>query len=242
MSERKVCPPDHRHGENHTCYTTHSCRCDDCRELAREHRYWLFHHNRAGKLAPGAALDARGVRRRLEALMTLGWSMPNIADRVGVDRALVLRWLTATSVEAHTIARVSEVYEALSSSRPVTDSPVLLGIANRTRRIAAERGYLPPHWWIDIDEDDDPPTADASDVDIVAVELVVTGAARVNLTTAERQEAVRQMNARGYFDREIARMLGVSDKTVVRDRIALGVAAVDERAREALLRGSAVAA
>ena len=27
---RKVCPPDHRHGEVTTCYFTHGCRCDGC--------------------------------------------------------------------------------------------------------------------------------------------------------------------------------------------------------------------
>lgn len=26
-----VCPPDHKHGINSTCYYRHKCRCDDCR-------------------------------------------------------------------------------------------------------------------------------------------------------------------------------------------------------------------
>lgn len=28
---KHICPPDHRHGWNQTCYVHHACRCDECR-------------------------------------------------------------------------------------------------------------------------------------------------------------------------------------------------------------------
>ncbi|MEZ3156889.1 hypothetical protein AB1K56_08140 [Microbacterium sp. BWR-S6Y] len=212
------CPPEHRHGEDANCYTNHRCRCDGCRTYAREHRYWLFHLHRAGKLSPGAALDARGVRRRLEALMAIGWSMPAVAERVGVHRSLALRWLEADAVEASTITRVSAVYEQLRAEQPPADTHIQRGIANRTRRLAAERGYVDPAWWVYIDTDDDPTADDDAEIiDVVAIELAV-GGARVALTTHERHEAVRQLNARGYYDTVIARMLSVDQKTIARDR------------------------
>ena len=231
--EAHICPEDHAHGENHTCYTTHRCRCEKCRDYAREHRFWLDNLHRAGKTPPGAALDGRGVRRRLEALFARGWSTPLIAEYIGVHRSLVLRWLNATVVEAKTITRVSAVYEALCEQSPPTDTSIRLGIATRTRRIAAERGYVGPEWWFDIDSDDDPSEAETADVvDVVAVELAVAGE-RVTLSKAERHEAVRQLNARGFYDREIARMLAVADRTVLRDRKALGIPEANVHAREA---------
>lgn len=243
VTDLHVCPTDHAHGENSNCYTSHSCRCGDCRAYSREHRYWLFHLHRAGKMSPGAALDARGVRRRLEALMAIGWSLPLVADRVGVHRSLVLRWIEAPVVEAKTIRRVAAVYEELRNLQPPTDTPVRLGIANRTRRIAAERGYVPPIWWDDIDEDDDPPAPDTElDIDVVAIELAVTGAARIKLTTAERHEAVRQLNARGYYDTTIARMLGVDEKTIGRDREHLDIPAIDRATHDAHAHTRALAA
>jgi hypothetical protein len=35
---RTVCPPEHKHGQNTTCYVLHQCRCDDCTDnrTARE--------------------------------------------------------------------------------------------------------------------------------------------------------------------------------------------------------------
>lgn len=37
---RTICPPDHKHGQNTTCYVVHQCRCDDCTDnrTAREAR------------------------------------------------------------------------------------------------------------------------------------------------------------------------------------------------------------
>lgn len=30
----RVCPPEHGHGRNTTCYSSHSCRCEECRAAA----------------------------------------------------------------------------------------------------------------------------------------------------------------------------------------------------------------
>lgn len=229
-----MCPAHHRHGTDNGCYTGHGCRCESCRGYAREYAFWLTNLHRAGKTPPYAAHDARGVRRRLEALLALGWTIPDVATRVGVNRALALRWLTATTVEAKTIERVSQVFTELCMQQPPTDTPNRLGIVNRTRALAASRGYLPPLAWDDIDTDDEPAEVEDGDgIDVVVIELAMQGRRVRPLTQQERHTAVRDLNARAYYDREIAIMLGVNEKTIARDRDALGIPAVDDDARDA---------
>lgn len=58
----------------------------------------------------------------------------------------------------------------------------------------------------------------AQDIDEVAIWRRITGDPRVVLTRPERLEAVRQLTGRGWSLDAIADRLGVTQRTIVRDR------------------------
>lgn len=124
-------------------------------------------------------VDAAGTRRRLRALVALGWPLKHLHLRLGCSTRTV--WLLAGStasdeaalVNVRTRDAVRRLYDDLSLSVP---SP---GRATtRARNIASARGWPPPLAWDD-DDIDDPAAAPATGptteavVDHVAVELAV---------------------------------------------------------------------
>lgn len=224
-----VCPPDHKHAATSTCYTLHRCRCTECRTAATEYKFWRRNIAAAGRDdLVEVTVDARGVRRRLEALAAIGWTNRRLAERLGVDPAQVGRWLMAGRVTFTTHTRVEALYDALS------DHPAPQGTtgdrisAQRAINRAQREGWSRPIDWDDIDLDEDPATVTlmltppVEVVDDVAVLRAVEGS-RVSLTIQERREAVRQLHARGLNDKPIAAMLGVTSKTIERDRAFLGL-------------------
>ncbi|WZH36272.1 MAG: hypothetical protein PIR02_16110 [Microbacterium enclense] len=170
-------------------------------------------------------VDARGTRRRLEALAALGWAAGAIGAHIGNEQTVVSRWMRAERVTRATADKVAAVYEILSNTHPPTDTHGQRLSRARTIARARRLGYALPIEWNDIDTDEAParPAKNLAAIDTIAVELAVTAGARVRLTTTERQEAVRQLHARGHSDRRIAEMLDVADRTIFRDREALGL-------------------
>lgn len=62
-------------------------------------------------------------------------------------------------------------------------------------------------------------------VDDMAVERRLAGDLTIKLTIAERRVCVRRLHALGMNDKPIAKRLGISDRTVLRIRKLLGLAA-----------------
>ncbi|MBN9791258.1 hypothetical protein DMP17_22005 [Pseudonocardia sp. TMWB2A] len=106
-------------------------------------------------LAGGAVIDGTGTARRLQALVAMGHTVPSIAARLGMLRAQVTALLRASKVTASMARRVSDVYDALSMSAPVTDTLSRKQMAGRARATAARHGWVPPLAWDD-DTIDDP--------------------------------------------------------------------------------------
>lgn len=230
--ERRVCPPDHKHGENLTCYTSHACRCDDCLNAHAEHQFWRRHMIVAGRtdvfdrLVPSA-----GVQRRVQALMRIGYSQSRLALMLGTSQTTVSAWMVRDQVRTSTHEAVAALYERLQD-RPATATtkPERMSV-HRTLALAARRGYARPIDWDDIDADDAPhfpdhesAKRDQFDVDDVAVQLAVDGV-RVDLTVAERREVVRILNQAGHDDHMIAEHARCSVRQVLRIRGALGLPA-----------------
>jgi DNA-binding Xre family transcriptional regulator len=99
-------------------------------------------------LAPAAVVDALGTRRRLQALISIGWTQTDLARRIGVTlstlNALVNgRW---ANVQHGTHIRVCRVFDELSGTP---------GRSARARAMAARRGWTAPLTWDD-DTIDDP--------------------------------------------------------------------------------------
>ncbi|UJP39356.1 helix-turn-helix domain-containing protein [Cellulomonas palmilytica] len=160
-----------------------------------------------------------GARRRIEALLALGWAHAHITERMGTRTTsqLVLHqvgdWIARETHDA-----VVAAYDALAMSP---------GPSERTRRRAAVLGYAPPLAWDDdtLDDPDARPQTgiDTDNVDPVAVARALDGDMSVPLNRDERAEVIAALAAGGRSDRWIAVQLGVVPETVRRERQRLGV-------------------
>lgn len=235
MARTTLCPPDHKHGETSTCYLHHGCACDPCLEARTEYQFW-----RRGILAAGRddlldrLVDGRGVRRRLQALMAIGYSARRQGHRLGVSADQVLQWMRAERVRESTHARVDALYEQLANRPPQPETAGDRVSINRAKHQAQLAGYALPIDWVDIDTDPDFPTYLDDDIDVVAVELAISGH-QVTLTREERLLVVKELHARTWYDSEIAAVCGVSYKTIERDRGILNLPGITAEQRDPAL-------
>lgn len=142
------CPKDHKHGETHTCYNTHGCRCASCRRAKARHRgpYERRYRELQGR---DVWVPALGTVRRLRALAVIGWSIQEIADQAGLfPRSLLkVREGQRAEVRSSTWRAVRCVYAELENTPRVTRSGRI------TRTLALRQGWLAPAWWDDPDRD-----------------------------------------------------------------------------------------
>lgn len=98
-----------------------------------------------GTIEHGSSHPA-GTRRRLQALIALGWSTGEIGRRLGIKRQNVNAWLATDTqaVHAATVRRVRDVYDELWDATPPEGQP-----ATRARNRAARAGWAPPAAWDD---------------------------------------------------------------------------------------------
>lgn len=231
--DQHICPPEHKHGTTLTCVTTHACRCEDCLTARRERAYWRHHMHATGHhdriITP---IPATGVRRRIEALMTLGWSQAAQATRLGVSKTLVYYWAAAEFVLPATHSKIAALFEELALTLPPETNRFERTSAARTRNLARARRYVPPLAWDDIDNDPEPPLPEPIDgyIDEIAIALAISGE-HVRLTTAERQSLVARLVPIGRSDPYIAALAGVASKTIERDREHLGLPSHWDEAR-----------
>lgn len=106
-------------------------------------------------LAPAAVVDALGTRRRLQALIAIGWTQTELADRTGlllstVNALVNERW---ANVQHGTHIRVGRVFDELSGTP---------GRSARARTMAARRGWTAPLTWDDDTIDDPAATPDGA--------------------------------------------------------------------------------
>ncbi|HEX8082130.1 MAG TPA: hypothetical protein VF557_18105 [Jatrophihabitans sp.] len=174
--------------------------------------------------AANSRVDATGTRRRLQALVAIGWAQELLADELGRSPANLRRSMASRSVTARTRHLVQEMYERLWDAEP----PHLLAAQRRAsaaaRAHAAKHHWLPPLAWDDIDDDPDPgPTACVfssrnDGFDEIAIERAMSGDVEVRLTHAEQVEVVRRLSDRGRSIPTIAAILSTSTRTVSRYR------------------------
>lgn len=83
-----ICPPDHKHSVNTTCYAAHACRCVPCRENQRKREV-----NRRKQIAYGrydsGLVDAEPVRDHVLMLQAFGYGWKRIAEMSGVGNTAV---------------------------------------------------------------------------------------------------------------------------------------------------------
>jgi hypothetical protein len=172
-------------------------------------------------------VPATGTTRRIQALMVMGWSMTQQAALAGSHRGCFVRFLTVDRVTAATHRKTKAIYDELWDLAPDPQTTGEKSSVARTKAYAARRGWLPPMAWDDMDTDITPPDptaahdlddeSDRDSGDQVLVEMAIAGS-NVLLTSRQREEAVTRLNARRLNDGEIANLLHVDKRTVLRIR------------------------
>lgn len=155
-----IAPNDPRHGRNRGYVA--GCHEACCRAAHAEHhkgqrtRRYLARVDRL-------TVDGLFTRRRIQALMALGWSSRDI-DRL-LDRrpTYTYRVLSNTGpVYLTTATLYRDLYARLSATRPDTPTAERRQIVTRNINGARRRGYVPPAAWDDIDDPaEDPHAAEA---------------------------------------------------------------------------------
>jgi transcriptional regulator with XRE-family HTH domain len=88
VSDRYVCPPDHKHGASSTCYIIHKCRCFKC-GLATSQRARRREAAHAAGTFDSGLVDAGPVREHLELLLASGLGWKRVAVVAGVGNTAV---------------------------------------------------------------------------------------------------------------------------------------------------------
>jgi hypothetical protein len=136
---------DPRHGTR-TRYVNRGCRCRACTDAnTREHKRYLLGY------CP-RLIDPTGTRRRVQALIALGWTYAEISEACGRETKQWAHYVTTTPgrVREDVAADVATAYERMSAVVP--DGPYRA----RARNLARRKGWLPPLAWDDIDNDPEP--------------------------------------------------------------------------------------
>lgn len=189
----------------------HEPPCQACRIA---HADWQRHYRTRIYFAGGPmTIDATGTRRRLQALMRIGWSSAAIATATGVTPPAIRQWMTNRRVRRGTARTVADLYDRW------WDQP---GPSTATSTRAARNGWALPQQWDD-DQIDDPAArpwrvwARTAVFDDVAVQRAMCGDP-VHLRPTERAEAIRRLTAQGLSAAQIAARLGMDKRSVVRQR------------------------
>lgn len=186
-------------------------------------------------------IPARGLRRRIEALGTRGWSIAAIAAHLGTGRSHIshLAWKDGVTVRNHLM--IAGAYDALWDANPPSRDRWEARTILRTQNRAQLLGWAPPLAWDDIDYDDAPQLpADTDAIDVVAVDLAIAGESHVRLTIHERRLAVQHLSGISRLpDTVIGQMLHVDEKTIANDRAALDLSAAVGHDRQPLPRVNA---
>lgn len=107
------------------------------------------------------AIDATGTKRRLQALVAVGWSQAKIGARLGINATNVGRMLGSDRVTAGSARSVRDLYERMWNEAPPEEDWRDKIAANRARGYATERGWAPPMAW---DENIEDPAAEPEGV------------------------------------------------------------------------------
>lgn len=162
-------------------------------------------------------VDSTGTQRRLRALAAVGWRYADIADEVGASRTRIGHLAVGLFPTVHrdTAAAIADVYDRLSMTA---------GPSDRSRAVAAGRGWPPPLAWDDETIDDPAARPDRGHRELAAFDEVAVARAmhgdRVHLRPIERAEAVRRLTDAGWSARAIAARLHTTPRSVQRHRTA----------------------
>lgn len=192
-------PDDPRHGTN-AGYIQHCLQavpsCPPCRSAHSAYKR-TARKRRALQRVDRFHTDATGTRRRIQALIRMGWRYRDMDLWLSNDGATThnLNRADTRVVHVDTARRVTEMYDALA---------MRTGPSARNRKLAEKWGWQGPLAWDD-DTIDDPAARPqginfrtaAAVIDHAAIERVIAGDRSVKLHKGETEEVVRRLLAAG---------------------------------------------
>lgn len=159
--------------------------------------------SRPSKQTTEPFVPAEGARRRIRALLWMGWGYPQMTAHSGIaNPAAILhqkgRWITRTTHD-----KVAAMYDALAMRQ---------GPSAKAQTWARKQGYAPPLAWDDIDNDPAPLDSDADpgEIDAVAIQRRMAGDKSVPLTDVEREHLVALWAATGRSWADFEKTTGVN--------------------------------
>lgn len=176
-----------------------------------------------GNLADGAKVSSLGTRRRLQALVAIGWSQSKLGTRLGMEPGNFYKLMRCNElVFARTARAVTALYDELWNTPPANEKWRDKIAFNRSVNYAQARDWAPPLAW-DEDTIDDPNApvcveVEDDEMDEIAIERTILGDRPVHIGKAERAEVARRLTAAGVSAREIGDRLGRSSRGIQRDR------------------------
>jgi hypothetical protein len=159
-------------------------------------------------------MSARGAQRRIQALISRGWSRGRLAVVLRVPEETLTALLHAQGITQRAHQAVDAAYARLWNVAPPQHTVAEQAECATAAAEAHAHGWMPPMAWDDIDNDPSPPlTLVENDyIDEVAVERALTGE-RIPLTIAERSVALRMLCDDGVTASRIAELLHMNTAT-----------------------------
>jgi hypothetical protein len=174
----------------------------------------------------GHYISAVGSRRRLQALVAIGYSFERIEKHLGGygrSNMRILAYENRPWITSDVALRIKAAFDELSMKLPDAPTRVHQGAITKARNRAKARGWVPPLAW-DEDTIDDPnakpagltaPARVSEDIDEAAVLRRMNGE-RVHLTKYESAEVVRRLRAAGWSYLQIQTHAGLRTDRYVR--------------------------
>lgn len=131
------------------------CRCPKCTHAhtGKVKAWRLITHDGRSPMKR----DITGARRRLQALVALGWTLESVSHKTGIPVPALKRvtYGMVNKCQSETFRRISDAYDRLSGTVPPPGR-----YTTRARTLAARRAWVPPLAWDDIDNDPNPADLD----------------------------------------------------------------------------------
>lgn len=149
-------------------------------------------------------LPADGTRRRLQALVTLGWPISEIGARAGLSAHNADRILRRPVLNVSTVEAVAGAYDVLRQLKPER-SGVAPGSAKRARNHARSRRWAPPAYWDHSDHPIDDPGF-RSDYGVSELQILAEDAAWLMKVTGLNRAGVakRLGKSHSYIDKALS--------------------------------------
>lgn len=159
------------------------------------------------QLRRGAVVPAVGMHRRVQALVWQGWSISELARRLGVAPSDLNRSMRRPTVTAGRFDDVRKLFTELFGVAPPETNRREKCSATRSRNWAREQGWVSGMAWTNIDDPNESPAGPAG------------GRKQVD------RELVLWLHNEGLSARQIADRAGCAERTVDRLRKEMGLAA-----------------